>query len=132
MTFDPNLMIFTANTRQAEILMRASSFSSGDMWSMKGSTCLACAWLYSYPYMAGEVNFSISGLGFSMKARNVLPEGLILISVPANQLPILMDNLNEMEWEPEWFKLGREGFIQAVKKLDETIIADYEMTDRWK
>jgi hypothetical protein len=43
-----------------------------------------------------------------------------------------MDNLNEMEWEPEWFKLGREGFIQAVKKLDEQIIADYGMTDRWK
>ena len=132
MTFDPDLMIFTANTRQAEILMRASSFASGDMWSMKGSTCLACSWLYSYPYMAGKINFSISGLGFSMKARNVLPEGLILISVPANQLPILIDNLNEMEWEPKWFNLGREGFIQAVKKLDEGIIADYEMTDRWK
>jgi uncharacterized protein (DUF169 family) len=132
MTFDPDLIIFTANTRQAEILMRASTFASGDMWSMKGSTCLACAWLYSYPYMTGELNFSISGLGFSMKARNVLPDGLILISVPANQLPILMDNLNEMEWEPEWFKLGREGFIQAVKKLDEQIIADYGMTDRWK
>ena len=131
-TFDPDLMIFTANTRQAEILLRASSFASGDMWSMKGSTCLACAWLYSYPYMAGEINFSISGLGFSMKARDVLPEGLILISVPANLLPILIDNLKEMEWEPEWFKLGREGFIQAVKKLDESIIADYEMTDRWK
>ena len=85
---------------------------------MKGSTCLVCAWLYSYPYMTGEVNYSISGLGFSMKARNVLPDGLILISVPANQLPILMDNLNEMEWEPEWFKLGREGFIRGVKKLD--------------
>jgi uncharacterized protein (DUF169 family) len=132
MTFDPDLIIFTANARQAEILMRASSFASGDMWSIKGSTCLACAWLYSYPYMAGEVNLSISGLGFSMKARNVLPEGLILISVPANQLPILIDNLNEMEWEPEWFKLGREGFINAVKKLDEDIIADYGMTDRWK
>ena len=31
MTFDPDLMIFTTNIRQAEILMRASTFASGDM-----------------------------------------------------------------------------------------------------
>jgi len=121
MQFDPDLLILTANTRQAEILMRASSYSDGKMWSLKGSSCLACVWLYSYPYLSGELNFSISGLGYSMKAREVLPEGLIIIAIPSNLLPGIINDLNDMEWEPEWFKLGRDGFIKAVRQLEKDV-----------
>ncbi len=123
MEFDPDLIIITANTRQAEILLRACSFTNGKMWSIKGSTCLACAWLYSYPYLSGEWNLSISGLGYSMKARNVLPDGFILISVPWNLVPGLIDDLKDMEWDPEWFRLGREGFIKAVRQLEKDLMS---------
>ena len=116
MTFDPDLLIFTASPRQAEILLRASSFSDGKMWHAKGSSCLACAWIYAHPYLSGEMNYTISGLGFSMKARGVLPEGLIIISFPFDTISPLIENLKEMEWEPYWYKLGREGFIKEVKK----------------
>lgn len=116
---DPDLLIITANTVQAEILLRAISYSNGKMWSSKGSTCLACAWLFAYPYLSGELNFTVSGLGYSMKAREVLPDGLMLISIPGELLPNLIENLHDMEWYPHWFNLGREGFIKAVKELDE-------------
>jgi uncharacterized protein (DUF169 family) len=125
LTFDPDVLIFTANPTQAEILMRASSYSSGQMWNAKGSTCLACAWFYAYPYLSGEINYGISGLGFSMKARRVLPEGLVIISVPSEKLSMLMENLQEMEWEPHWFSLGRDGFCQAVKDLEARISKEY-------
>jgi hypothetical protein len=59
---------------------------------------------------------TVSGLGYSMKARGVLPEGLLIITVPFDLLPGLIENLKEMEWEPYWFKLGREGFIKEVKR----------------
>ncbi len=121
MSFDPDVMIITANTAQAEILLRASSYANGKMWSNKGSTCLACAWLYAYPYLSGELNYVISGLGFSMKARQVLPDGLIIICVPFDVLSSLMENLRDMEWEPHWFSLGRDGFIEAVQRLDERV-----------
>jgi uncharacterized protein (DUF169 family) len=116
MTFDPDLLIITANTKQAEIILRASSFSDGKMWHAKGSTCLACAWIYAHPYLTGEMNYTISGLGFSMKARYVLPEGLFIITFPFDTIAPLMDNLNEMEWEPYWFNLGRDGFVKEVEK----------------
>jgi uncharacterized protein (DUF169 family) len=126
MQFDPDLLIITANTRQAEIIMRASSYSDGRMWTMKGSTCLSCAWLYSYPYLSGELNFCITGLGFSMKAREVLPEGLFLISVPCNLLLGLIDNLNDMEWDPYWFHLGgSEGFIKGTEELRKVFEKEY-------
>ncbi len=116
MTFEPDLLIFTASTSQAEILLRASSFSDGKMWHAKGSTCLACAWIYAHPYLSGEMNYTISGLGFSMKARRVLPDGLIIIIFPFDTISPLIENLKEMEWEPYWFKLGREGFMKEVTR----------------
>jgi uncharacterized protein (DUF169 family) len=116
MTFEPDLLIFTVNTSQAEVLLRASSYADGKMWHAKGSTCLACAWIYAHPYLSGQLNFTVSGLGYSMKARGVLPDGWIIISFPFDTMASLIQNLKEMEWEPYWFKLGREGFIKEVKK----------------
>jgi uncharacterized protein (DUF169 family) len=121
MDFDPDLLIFTANPAQAEILLRASSFTNGKKWSIQGSTCLACAWLYSYPYMSGEWNLQISGLGFSMKARNVLPDGWLIISFPWNLIPQLIQDLKDMEWHPHWYDLGRDGFIKAVRQMEKDV-----------
>jgi uncharacterized protein (DUF169 family) len=129
MDFDPDLLMITADTRQAEILLRASSFTSGKMWSMRGSTCLACAWLYAYPYLSGEWNLSISGLGYSMKARGVLPDGLLILSIPRNLLPGLLEDLNDMEWDPDWYSLGREGFIKAVRQLEKDIKEDLSIEE---
>ena len=131
LTFDPDILIFTANPTQAEILLRASSYSDGRMWNAKGSTCLACAWFYAYPYLTGEINYGISGLGFSMKARQVLPEGLVIISIPSEQLGMMVDNLQEMEWEPHWFNLGRDGFVQAVQDLEARISKEYPSELVW-
>ena len=47
-----------------------------------------------------------------------------MIAVPWNLLPGLVDNLEEMDWEPRWFNLGRDGFINAVKELDENMAKD--------
>jgi len=116
MDFDPDLLIFTCKPSQAEVILRASSFSDGKMWNAKGTTCLACAWIYAHPYLFGEINWTVTGLGFSMKARDVLPDGLIIITVPFDAISPLMENLKQMEWEPYWFKLGREGFVKEVKK----------------
>ena len=116
---DPDLLIITANVAQAEILLRASSYSNGKVWSSKGTTCLSCAWIYVYPYLSGELNFTVTGLGFSMKARQALPEGLMLISIPFDLIPNLIEDLQDMEWDPYWFSLGRDGFIEGVRKLDE-------------
>ena len=116
MEFEPDLLIFTANTKQAEIILRASSYSDGKMWNFKGTTCLACAWIYAHPYLSGEMNSTVTGLGYSMKAREVLPEGLFIIIFPFDHFADLILSLEEMDWEPYWFNLGREGFIKENMK----------------
>lgn len=123
MTFEPDMLIFTTNVQQAEIILRASSFSDGKMWHSKGSTCLACAWIFAHPYLSGEINYTISGLGYSMKARQALPEGLVIITFPFDTISPLIENLNDIEWEPYWFKLGRDGFINEVQKMEKELNA---------
>lgn len=129
MSFTPDLIIFTCSTSQAEILLRASSFADGKMWQAKCTTCLACAWIYAHPYLSGEMNYTVSGLGYSMKARGVMPDGLMIITFPFDTISSLIENLKEMEWEPHWFKLGREGFVKEVTKrtreLAKTLNEDY-------
>lgn len=131
LTFNPDLLIITANTAQAEILLRASSYSTGKMWTAKGSTCLACSWIYAYPYLSGELNYHISGLGFSMKARHVLPDGLIIISIPSEMISMIIENLQAMEWEPQWFNLGRDGFVKGVKEMEARISREFPPDMVW-
>jgi len=118
MNFDPDLLIFTCKPSQAEILLRASSYADGKMWHSRATTCLACAWNYAQPYMSGEMNYTITGLGFSMKAIRALPEGLIIVSFPSNTIGSLLENLNGMELFPHWFNLGKEGFLAEREKRE--------------
>ena len=78
-------------------------------------------YLYLYPYLTGETNLTVTGLGFGMRARRLFPEGMMLLSVPWDRLPGLIDNLREMDWEPPAFTLGREGHKKNVKRILEEL-----------
>src|SRR3972149_11272679 len=69
LNFQPDLLIIMASVSQAEVLNRARTYAPGEMWEAKGTPVAGCAWLYLYPYLSGEINFTITGLGFGMKAR---------------------------------------------------------------
>jgi uncharacterized protein (DUF169 family) len=121
LSFDPDVFIVTAKPSQAEIILRATSFSTGKMWSSRGTPVLGCAWLYIYPYVSGELNFTITGFGFGMRSRRLFPEGLVLMSIPYDLLPGLINNLKEMEWEPESYKIGGEEHKKKIKKISSEI-----------
>jgi uncharacterized protein (DUF169 family) len=116
--FDPDILIVTAETpSQAEIILRAMSYKTGDMWTSKGTTVLGCSWLYIHPYVSGELNMMITGLYHGMKARQAFPEGLILLSIPYDLLPGIVSNLQQMEWELPQFVTGKEAHIERMKKI---------------
>jgi uncharacterized protein (DUF169 family) len=98
LTFDPDVLIVIADVSKAQLILRAWSYSSGDMWSCKGTPVAACSWLYIYPVMSGELNFTITGISLGMRALKVFPEGLMIISIPWTQLPMIMENLQKMKW----------------------------------
>jgi len=98
LTFEPDDLIITANHSQAEIVMRAMSYSTGELYNSKTTNVMGCAWTYIYPYRSGNVNYLVPEMIHGMKARRVFPEGSILISIPYNWIPIITQNLQEMEW----------------------------------
>jgi uncharacterized protein (DUF169 family) len=97
-SFDPDLLILIADTRQTEILLRAASYRTGQMWVSKYTPAIGCAWIYIYPYLSGELNYTIAGLGHGMRRRNLFPEGRQIISIPFDLLPSLLQSLQAMPW----------------------------------
>jgi uncharacterized protein (DUF169 family) len=98
LSFDPDLLILLASTDQTEILLRAMSYRTGEMWESKFTAAIGCAWTYIYPYLTGKLNYSITGLGHGMKRRKLFPEGRQLISIPFDLLPSILKTLREMPW----------------------------------
>lgn len=125
LSFDPDLLIITANVNQAEIVLRAASYKTGEIWHSRGTIVIGCAWLFIYPYVSGELNFMISGLYHGMKARHILPEGLIIISIPYDLLHSIVDNLQQIKWElPQYIK-GKEAHVQNMKNLAKSLEQEF-------
>ena len=115
LSFDPDVMLFLANTDQTHTLLRASSYETGSMWSSRYSAAIGCAWLLVYPYLSGEINFIATGLGFGMKRRKLFPEGLQFVSVPFDRLTPLLRTLREMPWVPEPFKPNGLEYVRQLR-----------------
>jgi uncharacterized protein (DUF169 family) len=114
LTFEPDVLVVTANTSQAEILLRAMSYKTGEMWLSKYTSAIGCSWILVYPYLSGEMNYITTGLGFGMRRRKLFREGLKFISIPFDLLPSLLQTLQDMPWVPAPYK--PDG-LEYVKKL---------------
>lgn len=68
---DPDVLLCLCEIDQTEILLRAMSYRTGRMWSSSYSSAIGCAWLFVHPYLSGEMNYSITGLGHGMKRRRL-------------------------------------------------------------
>jgi uncharacterized protein (DUF169 family) len=115
LTFEPDLLILMCSTSQAEIVLRAMCYSTGEIRESRTTGVLGCAWIYNYPYRSGKVNFTVTGLAFGMKAKEVFEEGWILISIPYNWIPVITRNLQIMKWVLPSYTEGREQFLKREK-----------------
>jgi uncharacterized protein (DUF169 family) len=118
LTFDPDVLIILAEASQTEILLRALSYRTGKMWMSKSSPAIGCAWIFMYPYLTGELNFFITGLGHGMKRRKLFPEGRQLVAIPFDLLPSMLQTLQDMPWVlPAYKEDGMEFVKQLLIKL---------------
>jgi uncharacterized protein (DUF169 family) len=115
MTFDPDVLVIFARTGQTEIMLRAMAYKTGQMWSSKYSSAVGCAWMLVHPYLSGEINYGITGLGFGMKRRKLFTEGLQWLSIPFTVLPSFLQTLREMPWEPPPYKPDGLEYVERLK-----------------
>ena len=126
LTFTPDVFIITAKVEQAEILFRAICYSTGQMITSRIMPVLMCAWLYLYPFVSGQMNYSVSGIGAGMKSRQALPEGLVLISLPYDLLPMVVENLENMDWTLPIYKLPADQRVGHFEKVVDQLNQEYQ------
>jgi uncharacterized protein (DUF169 family) len=115
LTFDPDVLLIFARTAQAEILLRAMSYKTGQMWSSRYSSAIGCAWMFVQSYLSGEINYGTTGLGFGMKRRKLFPEGMQWLSIPFLVLPSFLQTLQEMPWVPSPYKPDGLDFVKKLR-----------------
>jgi uncharacterized protein (DUF169 family) len=121
LSFEPDVLIVTADPSQAEVILRANSYTTGNMWSAKGTPVAACAWLYIYPYLTGELNFTMPCFSFGMNSRRLFPKDELLVSIPHDLLPSITKNLKDMKWVPHSFTIGREEHKKKARRIVEAL-----------
>ena len=87
-----------ADLPQADIIMRATSYISGDLWESKSSPVISCGWMYAYPLISGKANHITTGFYHGLRRRKAYPAGLRMISVPFQKLPEFFQALEAMDW----------------------------------
>lgn len=128
--FDPDLLIVMARPTQAEVILRAHGYTTGAAWETRGTTVVGCASLYAYPYVTGKMNILVTGLHHGMRARQLFPEGLLLMSIPAPLIPMIVENLATMAEKglldlPQ-YHWGKEAHEKHMRELVQRLAQEQE------
>jgi len=127
--FDPDVLLIMGAPSQAEIVLRASYYTTGKPLISKTTPVIGCAWTYIYPYITGEINYTITGLCFGMKARQVYPEGLVIISIPFDLIPSVINNLGRIKWVLSSYTEGRDNYSKHFKRLEKELGEEFGNKD---
>ncbi len=133
LSFDPDLLIIVAKPSQAEVILRAHGYKTGAAWEMRGTTVIGCACLYAQPHLTGKMNILISGLHHGMRARNLFPEGLLLMAIPSPLIPDILESLVAMDAKglidlPQ-YHWGKDVHESYMRKLAESLAQQQELPD---
>ena len=97
--FDPDVIVVVCDMHQADKIMRANTYFSGDLWESKGNVVMSCAWELVYPFISGKINHMIAGMAFGQKMLKPFPEGMHIISIPFQKIREITDAMEAMPWE---------------------------------
>ncbi|WP_316348174.1 DUF169 domain-containing protein [Desulfuromonas acetoxidans] len=116
--FDPDLIVLFADIPQADIVMRATSYLSGDLWESKSTPVISCSWMYAYPLISGKVNHITTGFYHGIKRRDIFKAGLRMISIPFNKIDEVVTALDEMDWTTIAFRTDEQSKVELQRRMD--------------
>jgi uncharacterized protein (DUF169 family) len=122
LSFNPDVLIISANSSQAEVILRAATYVTGGMWHSKVTAVMGCSWVFIHPYVSGELNYHVTNIVHGMRGRKVLPDGVFVISIPFNLLNEITANLSQIEWVLPEFVQDRDtnarDFVELIQTLE--------------
>lgn len=114
LTFEPDVLIITATLRQAEIVMRAMTYSTGEPYRSKATIVMGCSWIFIYPYETGQVNYLVPEMIHGMTGRELFAPNTMLISIPYQRLQTVALNLKEINLV---FHESKEKYFAEFQKI---------------
>ena len=121
LTFEPDVLVISANPEQAEIVMRAMTYSTGEMYKSLCTPVMGCAWLLIYPYKTAEVNFIVPALVHGLHGRQLYPADTLLIGIPYRWIPTILTNLEQMKWQLEGHKSKADYYAEFESILTDLV-----------
>jgi uncharacterized protein (DUF169 family) len=99
LTFDPDLLIVMCdNMDQAERVLRATQWDTGDMIKSHMTYVMGCNWMFTYPFVTGDINTVWTGVCYGMKMYKLYPPGLPIVVIPWHHIDRVLRNIKEMPW----------------------------------
>jgi uncharacterized protein (DUF169 family) len=126
LTFEPDLLLIMATASQAEIVLRAVSYSTGELWESVKTPVLSCSWIFAYPWLTGKVNHVVTGMGFGSRGKGAFPLGWMLISIPWDKIPGMLKSLEKMTWDLPAYYEGREKFLERESRVRAEAVREAE------
>ena len=99
LTFRPDVLIIAAPPSKAELVLRAATYSTGELYTSVCTPVIGCSWLFAYPFREDKINYIIPALVHGPHGRRLYSEDTMLISIPYRWLPVVLQNLEEMKFE---------------------------------
>ena len=97
LTFDPDVLVIACNNmEQGETIVRATQWDTGDVISSLMTYVMGCNWLFTYPYVTGNINMIWTGICHGMSGYQLHPPGLPIVSIPWHHIDRVLRNLREI------------------------------------
>ena len=99
LTFEPDVLVISAKAPVAEIILRAYTYSTGNGYKSFCTPVMGCSWMLVQPYMSSEVSFIVPALVHGPHGRELWPSDNLVVSIPHQWIPVVLDNLRHMDFE---------------------------------
>ena len=96
MPFEPDVLVISGTSKQAELVLRAAAYSTGMMYESKCTPVMGCTWFLLYPYKTGKINFVVPDLVHGPTGRELYEPGTFLVAIPYQWIPTVLASLDEM------------------------------------
>lgn len=97
LTFEPDLLILTCDTaEQGERVLRATQWDTGDVISMHTTYVMGCNWIFTHPYVTGQINTVWPHLCHGMTGYKLYQPGVQIVSIPWHHIDRVLRNIREM------------------------------------
>ena len=93
---DPDVLVFVGTPSQMEPVLRAATYSTGVNYKSECTAVMGCSWFLVNPYMTGEINYVVPAFIHGPHGRKLWDENTIVVSVPYQWVPTVIQNLGEM------------------------------------